>query len=106
MYNLEGKEEKGIITFNDKTYENEICIINGIVKLKRYNNEVEYTLTFDANNKTTTKYELKEYDSYINIDIVTRKLTIEKNKIYVMYTQIIEEQVQNFEYILEWEEEK
>lgn len=72
----------------------------------RENDEVEYTLEFKENEQTKSKYNLKEYNTYINIIIITRFILKNNNSIMIEYLQRIDQEEYNYRYYLKWEEIK
>ena len=106
MYNLEGKKEKNIIYFLDNEFSNEITIHKNKITVLRTSENVEYIIEYINNENTIFYYNIKEYNISLEIEIKTKSIVVKDNKIKVEYTQKIENEEQNYEYILEWEEVK
>lgn len=103
MYNLLGRKEQNKIEYNDNSFIN-IVLIDEIISMTRENNEIVYTLTFDKNNSTKSKYTLKEYNLSIDIIIVTNNIEISDSYIKIEYIQKIDNDEFNYCYYLKWEE--
>ena len=103
MYNLLGRKEQNKIEYSDNSFIN-IVLINEIISMTRKNDEVIYTLTFDKNNPTKSKYTLKEYNLSIDIIIVTNNIEISDSYIKIEYIQKIDNDEFNYCYYLKWEE--
>lgn len=58
---------------------------NSKVTMIRENNEYQLKLIFEKNKKTVGNYLLKENNMNYYLDIYTKSLTIDKNRIYVVY---------------------
>ena len=73
VYNLEGIKQDNRIVYYDKEYKNTI-LLDTEVKLIRENTESRYTLIFDKNKSISIKYELKKYNTLLNIGITTNEI--------------------------------
>lgn len=103
VYNLEGIKQDNRIVYYDKEYKNTI-LLDTEVKLMRENAESRYTLIFDKNKSISIKYELKKYNTFLNIVITTNEIYFNDNSLKINYIQKIEGQATNYNYNLEWEE--
>lgn len=103
VYNLEGIKQDNRIVYYDKEYKNTI-LLDTEVKLMRENAESGYTLIFDKNKSISIKYELKKYNTFLNIVITTNEIYFNDNSLKINYIQKIEGQATNYNYNLEWEE--
>lgn len=77
-------ENKGI-EFNYDKESIKITINKDNIIMKKENDESIITFNFNLNKKTETKYYLKDLGFYIDTEILTNKLIIEKEKIYIEY---------------------
>lgn len=105
MYNLVGIKDNNKIEYKDDSFINTI-LINKTISMIRESNEVKYTLDFDTNNSTRSKYVLKEYNASIDIIIITNNIEVDDCSINIEYTQKIDKDEYNYRYCLKWEEVK
>lgn len=103
VYNLEGTKENNKLEYKDDIFKNTI-IIDDVITLIRESDEVKYVLEFNKYKQTESKYTLKEYNSTLNIIIVTNIIEITKNSLKIEYIQNINDENNNFCYKLRWEE--
>ena len=103
VYNLEGTKENNKIEYKDDIFKNTI-IIDDVITLIRESDEVKHVLEFNKYKQTESKYTLKEYNSTLNIIIVTNVIEITKNSLNIEYIQNINDENNNFCYKLRWEE--
>ena len=74
---------------------------NDYITMIRENNEYRLTLKFNKNRKEIGKYLLKDNNMLLNLEILTKELIIDKNKIYILYE--LNEEYREFELsIKEW----
>ena len=105
VYNLEGTKENNKIEYKDDIFANTV-IIGNVITLIRESDEVKHILEFNEHRQTESKYTLKEYNSTLNIIIVTNVIEIDENSIKIEYIQKINNENNNFCYKLRWEEKK
>lgn len=58
---------------------------NNNVIMKKENNDSKIIFNFILNKKTQTKYYIKELEFYIDTEVLTNKLIIRDNNIYIEY---------------------
>ena len=83
--NIESKYKNNELLFN---YDNEsikISINKNNIIMQKENNESLLTFNFIESKKTDCKYFIKELNFYIDTKVLTNKLLIEENKIYIEY---------------------
>ena len=83
--NIESKYKNNELLFK---YDNEsikISINKDNIIMQKENNESLLTFNFIENKKTDCKYFIKELNFYIDTKVLTNKLLIEENKIYIEY---------------------
>lgn len=68
---------------------------NDYITMIRENNEYRLTLKFNKNRKEIGKYLLKDNNMLLNLEILTKELIIDKNKIYILYE--LNEEYREFE---------
>ena len=102
---IEGQKNKNNITYQIDNEKHILKIIspNKII-LNRNNDNIECTLYFEKNKKTSSLYFLKEEGYNIEIDIKTTSLEINDNIIIINYTVI--DSNENYEYIIEMSEKR
>ena len=97
---------KKIIKYVEENLKVEIQIIDKKIKMIRENNEYELNLEFSLNKKVKCKYEVKSVGLNLEIDVYTKKLEIDENRIYVNYEIFNDNKsIGQFEYklmIMEW----
>ncbi len=74
-----------IIKYTDEDTSVEIEIKNKTVTMKRKNEEFNMVLKFSLNEKERCKYEVVSLGLNMDIDVYTKKLEIEENRIYINY---------------------
>lgn len=106
------KEEKNIegFLFNNKIVYKEKDILVKVfikekeIKLTRIHKDYEIELNFKKNKKSKGKYILKKENIFLDLDIITKELENNKNKIRINYETYIEkEQINNNIWILNYE---
>lgn len=84
--NVEAKYDKQNLKFN---YDDENIKINIKNKeniiMQKENKDSSIIFNFKLNKKTTTKYYLNDLNFYIDTEVLTNKLNIDDNLIYVEY---------------------
>lgn len=78
-------ETKGIIKYNEEDLKVEIELLKEKIVMKRSNSEYDLTLNFELNKKIRCKYDVKSVGLSLEIDVLTKKLEIEENRIYINY---------------------
>lgn len=82
---IESKYKNNELLFK---YDNEsikISINKDNIIMQKENNESLLTFNFMESKKTDCKYFIKELNFYIDTKVLTNKLLIEENKIYIEY---------------------
>ena len=74
-----------IIKYTEEDTSVEIEIKNKTVTMKRKNEEFNMVLKFSLNEKERCKYEVVSLGLNMDIDVYTKKLEIEENRIYINY---------------------
>lgn len=97
-------ESKAIKTSNKIVYISKdikhiLFIEDNKIILCRENNEFSHKIIFKENITNSSEYYLKESNYSIEFNILTTKLTIDKNKIDIMYKILESENIYN--YVLE-----
>lgn len=109
--NITDKTEEKIDTFGTKN-KNKITYHNGDTKIKleihkdnlilvRENKNFIHTFDFKINKETNSEYYIKEYNTSIDINVLTTKLVISDNRIILAY--IIKDSSDEYNYILDME---
>ena len=78
-------ETKGIIKYNEEELKVEIELFKEKIVMKRSNSEYDLTLNFELNKKIRCKYDVNSVGLNLEIDVFTKKLEIEENRIYINY---------------------
>ena len=78
-------EEKNIIKYSEEDLNVTIQIFDKKITLERSNEEYDLKLEFLLKEKIKCKYEVKSIGLNLEIDVYTKLLEIEKNRIYVNY---------------------
>lgn len=96
-FKIENNEEKQEKTNIETIYKNnnlkfnydkesiEILIKNDNIIMKKENNDSVITFDFKLNKKTETKYYIKNLNFYIDTEVLTNKLEILDDRIYIEY---------------------
>ena len=74
-----------IIKYTEEDTSVEIEIKNKTVTMKRKNEETNIILKFSLNETERCKYEVTSLGLNLDIDVYTKKLEIEENRIYINY---------------------
>lgn len=78
-------EKNRVIKYTEEDTFVEIEIKNKSVTMKRKNEEFNMILKFSLNEKERCKYEVVSLGLNMDIDVYTKKLEIEENRIYINY---------------------
>lgn len=107
-----GKEninnKKAILKDNKISYERngfimKIIIDDEKIYVIRENNDVKINLEFKKDQSLTTKYIIKYMNTSVDLKTVTKKLSIQDNRICIKYDLYMNDKFSdNFEFKLEW----
>ncbi len=107
-----GKEninnKKAILKDNKISYERngfimKIIIDDEKIYVIRENNNVKINLEFKKDQSLTTKYIIKDMNTNVDLKTVTKKLSIQDNRICIEYDLYMNDKFSdNFEFKLEW----
>ena len=78
-------EEKKIIKYSEEDLKVEIQIFEEKIKMRRRNEEYDLNLEFNLTDKVRCKYQVDSIGLNLEVDVHTKKLEIEENRIYVNY---------------------
>ncbi len=74
------------------------------INIIRENNDFKQIIKFNVNKKTISEYYIKDMNTSIEFNIITKNIIIEKDYIHIEY--FIEETNEDYEYELSYKEEK
>ena len=98
--------EKNIIKYKEEDLQVTIQILDNKVLIERKNEEYDLNLFFSQNEKVTCKYQVDFIGLNLEIEIYTKILEIEENRIYINYEIFNDgKSIGIFEYkllIMEW----
>ena len=107
-----GKEninnKKAILKDNKISYDRNGFIMNIIYEdekifITRENNDVKIDLEFKKDQSLITKYHIKDINTIIKLETITKELSILDNRIYIKYDLYMNEEFSDsFEFELEW----
>lgn len=99
-------KEKNIIRYKEEDLQVTIQILDNKVIIERKNEEYDLNLVFSQNEKITCKYQVDFIGLNLEIDVYTKILEIEENRIYINYELFNDNKsIGTFEYkllIMEW----
>ena len=78
-------KEKNIIKYKEEELQVTIQILDKKVIIERKNEEYDLNLVFSQNEKITCKYQVDFIGLNLEIDVYTKILEIEENRIYINY---------------------
>jgi len=78
-------EEKRIIKYKEENLRVSIEILDNRIIMERKNEEYDLNLDFSLNEKVRCKYQVNSIGLNLEIDVYTKILEIEENRIYVNY---------------------
>lgn len=78
-------KEKNIIKYKEEDLQVTIQILDNKVIIERKNEEYDLNLVFSQNEKVTCKYQVDFIGLNLEIDVYTKILEIEENRIYINY---------------------
>lgn len=78
-------KEKNIIKYKEEDLQVTIQILDKKVLIERKNEEYDLNLVFSQNEKVTCKYQVDFIGLNLEIDVYTKILEIEENRIYINY---------------------
>lgn len=83
--NIEAKYKDKNLKFNYDEESIEILIKKNNIIMKKENNDSIIVFDFNLDKKTETEYKMKNLNLYIDTKILTKKLNISSDKIYIEY---------------------
>lgn len=99
-------KEKNVIRYKEEDLQVTIQILDKKVIIERKNEEYDLNLVFSQNEKITCKYQVDFIGLNLEIDVYTKILEIEENRIYINYELFNDNKsIGTFEYkllIMEW----
>lgn len=99
-------KEKNIIKYKEEDLQVTIQILDNKVLIERKNEEYDLNLVFSQNERVTCKYQVDFIGLNLEIDVYTKILEIEENRIYINYELFNDNKsIGTFEYkllIMEW----
>lgn len=94
-------KEKNIIKYKEEDLQVTIQILDKKVLIERKNEEYDLNLIFSQNEKITCKYQVDFIGLNLEIDVYTKILEIEENRIYINYELFNDDKsIGTFEYKL------
>ena len=78
-------KEKNIIKYKEEDLQVTIQILDKKVLIERKNEEYDLNLVFSQNERITCKYQVDFIGLNLEIDVYTKILEIEENRIYINY---------------------
>ena len=78
-------EKENVINYTEEDLKVKIKIGKDKVIIDRKNEDYCLSLEFIPNEKVECKYEVKSIGLNLDIDVITKVLEIEKNRIYINY---------------------
>ena len=78
-------EKENVINYTEEDLKVKIKIGKDKVLIDRKNEDYCLSLEFIPNEKVECKYEVKSIGLNLDIDVITKVLEIEKNRIYINY---------------------
>lgn len=78
-------ERDNVLKYTEENLKVEISIFDKRVIMKRKNDEYDLNLEFILNEKKRCRYNLKTLGLDLEIDVLTKTLEIEDNRIYINY---------------------
>ena len=99
-------KEKNVIRYKEEDLQVTIQILDKKVIIERKNEEYDLNLIFSQNERVTCKYQVDFIGLNLEIDVYTKILEIEENRIYINYELFNDNKsIGTFEYkllIMEW----
>ena len=99
-------KEKNIIKYKEEDLQVTIQILDKKVLIERKNEEYNLNLVFSQNERVTCKYQVDFIGLNLEIDVYTKILEIEENRIYINYELFNDNKsIGTFEYkllVMEW----
>ena len=83
--NIDAIYENNILTFKDEKDSIKLIINNDNITMIKDNLSSKTTLNFILNKKTDSEYEIKLLNTIIDLKVLTNKLEISKERIYIEY---------------------
>ena len=112
IYSSNGEEninnKKAILKDNKISYDRNGFIMNIIYEdekifITRENNDVKIDLEFKKDQSLITKYHIKDINTIIKLETITKELSILDNRIHIKYDLYMNEEFSDsFEFELEW----
>ena len=99
LINTKGIKKSNIISYIIDDTKHKLILDGNKITLQRENSEFSHRMIFIENMITASEYYLKESNYSLEFNILTTKLIIDNNKIYITYKILESENTYN--YILE-----
>ncbi len=90
--NIQGKYKDNKLSFK---YDNEsikLDILKDNIIMEKENNDSTLSFNFVLNKKTESSYLIKDLNLYIDTKVLTNKLLIEDNRIYIEYELYLQDE--------------
>jgi uncharacterized beta-barrel protein YwiB (DUF1934 family) len=78
-------EKEKVLKYTEENLKVEISIFDKRIVMKRKNDEYDLNLEFILDEKKRCRYNLKTLGLDLEIDVLTKTLEIENNRIYINY---------------------
>jgi len=78
-------EKDNIIMYKEEELDVKITILENRIILERKNEDYDLELEFELNEVKKCKYDVKSIGLCLDIEVVTKILEIEENRIYINY---------------------
>ena len=89
---VEANKKGNILSFKDENDSMKITINKDNIIMEKESLASQITFNFIENKKNEVKYYIKLFNSYLNTDILTNKLEISDDRIYIEYELWVEEE--------------
>ena len=89
---VEANLKNNILTFKDENDSIKITINKDNIIMEKESSASQITFNFIKDKKNEVKYYIKLFNSYLNTDILTNKLEISENRIYIEYELWVEDE--------------
>lgn len=96
-----GIKNKNKISYHHDDMIVKIEIKDKSIHMTRENQNFSHTFEFKLNAETTSEYYIKEYNTSLEVKVLTTKLSISDNNISINYT--IKDSNEEYSYILDME---
>ena len=89
---IEANLKNNILTFKDEIDSIKITINKDNIIMEKESLESQISFNFIKDKKNEAKYYIKLFNSYLNAEILTNKLEISDNSIYIEYELWVEDE--------------